>query len=221
MKIAAIIPARKGSKRIKNKNRLLIEGKPMIGLVAEILEQAQIFEQVFLSTDDAVLKKEYQDTLTVLNRPKVLADDHSTAIDMLRYHQANELKHFDLICLIYAHAVNINYKDIVEAISTLKESPSNRLMSICKLPVPLEWTYKINKESLDPHFPNAELIRSQDLGSCYFDAGQFYLFKSTWFEKCELHPIAWHELNPLQSVDLDEPEDLEIMKLFYRMNNAI
>ena len=83
MKIAAIIPARKGSKRIKNKNRLLIEGKPMIGLVAEILEQAQIFEQVFLSTDDAVLKKEYQDTLTVLSRPKALADDHSTAIDML------------------------------------------------------------------------------------------------------------------------------------------
>lgn len=218
MKIAALIPARKGSKRIKNKNRLSIDGDPLIEIIINTLNETNFFDEIYLSTDDQFLEKKYKSKLNILNRTEELSDDHSTAIDLLKHHQSNELKEFDIICLIFIHAINISSKDILSAINTLKSSSCKRLMTICKLPVPLEWTYKLKDKSLDPNFKDAELIRSQDLEQSYFDAGQFYLYKASWFDKCELVNIAWHELTLLQSVDLDEPKDLELLELFYKIN---
>ena len=50
-KIICIIPARSGSKRIKNKNILKIDGIPMIGRVIKILKKTNIFCKIIVTTD--------------------------------------------------------------------------------------------------------------------------------------------------------------------------
>ena len=55
MKIAAIIPARKGSKRIPNKNQYKIEGELGIQKVLNNLGNTKYVNDVFLSTDDEYL----------------------------------------------------------------------------------------------------------------------------------------------------------------------
>lgn len=47
----AIIPARKGSKRIKNKNTKKFRGKPIIAYSIELALKAKIFDQIIVSTD--------------------------------------------------------------------------------------------------------------------------------------------------------------------------
>ena len=51
MRAIAIIPARIGSKRIKQKNILPIGGKPMISWVIHNALMSEVFEKIFVSTD--------------------------------------------------------------------------------------------------------------------------------------------------------------------------
>jgi len=57
MKRIALIPARKGSKRIKNKNIKLLNGHPLIGYTILAAKKSKLFHKIFLITDS----KEYMD----------------------------------------------------------------------------------------------------------------------------------------------------------------
>ena len=52
-----IIPARGGSKRIKNKNIKKINGVPIIGAVIKLAKQTKIFKRVIVSTDSEKISK--------------------------------------------------------------------------------------------------------------------------------------------------------------------
>ena len=47
----AILPARSGSKRIKNKNTYVVNGKPLIAHTLDIIKKSRIFDQIIVSTD--------------------------------------------------------------------------------------------------------------------------------------------------------------------------
>ena len=51
MKPICIIPARKGSKRIKNKNIKLFAGKPLISYIIQIAKKSKLFSRIIVSTD--------------------------------------------------------------------------------------------------------------------------------------------------------------------------
>ena len=57
MKNIAIIPARGGSKRIKNKNIKLFFGKPIIQRTYEILKKSKLFSEIVVSTESSKIKK--------------------------------------------------------------------------------------------------------------------------------------------------------------------
>ena len=51
MKNLAIIPARKGSKGIKDKNIKLLNGRPLMAYTIQAALESGLFEQVVVSTD--------------------------------------------------------------------------------------------------------------------------------------------------------------------------
>ena len=56
MKIVAMVPARSGSKRIKNKNLRLINGKPLIEFVLNTLGKLDIFDDIYINSEDEIYK---------------------------------------------------------------------------------------------------------------------------------------------------------------------
>ena len=75
----AIIPARKGSKRIKNKNIRKFRGKPIIAYSIELAVRAKIFDKIIVSTDCekiAEISKFYGASVPFIRSSK-LADDHT------------------------------------------------------------------------------------------------------------------------------------------------
>ena len=54
--IVAIVPARGGSKRIKNKNIINICGKPMIHHTIQILKKTKIFDEIIVTTDSSKIQ---------------------------------------------------------------------------------------------------------------------------------------------------------------------
>ena len=57
MKRIALIPARKGSKRIKNKNIKLLNGHPLIAYTIIAAKKSKLFDKIFVVTDS----REYMD----------------------------------------------------------------------------------------------------------------------------------------------------------------
>ena len=60
--VLAIIPARSGSKSVKDKNIRLIDGKPMIAYSIEHAQKAECIDRVIVSTDSeeyAAIAREY------------------------------------------------------------------------------------------------------------------------------------------------------------------
>ena len=51
MRNLAVIPARSGSKGLKNKNIRLLDGKPLMAYTIEAARETGIFERVMVSTD--------------------------------------------------------------------------------------------------------------------------------------------------------------------------
>ena len=57
LKPICIIPARSGSKRIKNKNIIKISNKPLIAHTIKLAISSKIFSKVVVTTDDEKIAK--------------------------------------------------------------------------------------------------------------------------------------------------------------------
>ncbi|MEA2013052.1 MAG: acylneuraminate cytidylyltransferase family protein [Verrucomicrobiota bacterium] len=87
MKILAIIPARSGSKSIKNKNIKLISGKPMLAYSIEHALASKLISRVIVSTDSeeyADIAKRHGAEVPFL-RPSDLAKDNSTDLETFQH----------------------------------------------------------------------------------------------------------------------------------------
>jgi len=78
--IIALIPARGGSKAIKNKNIIKIQKKPLIYYSINIAKKIKLINEVFVSTDSKKIKKisEYFGANVPFLRPGKYSDDKST-----------------------------------------------------------------------------------------------------------------------------------------------
>ncbi len=107
-RILAVIPARGGSKGLKNKNILSLCGKPVISYTIEFALNFPLFDRVVVSTDDAhIAKIARKENVQVIRRPASLAQDASPIAPTL-VHAVNTLKqkknYFpDVVVLLYAN----------------------------------------------------------------------------------------------------------------------
>ena len=80
-----IIPARSGSKRVKNKNIKLFAGKPIISYAIQLAKSCGLFKKIVVSTDSykiSKIAKKYGAEVPFL-RSKKLANDFTPTSDVL------------------------------------------------------------------------------------------------------------------------------------------
>lgn len=87
MKILAVIPARSGSKGLKNKNIKLINGYPLLYYSIKAAQKSKKINKIICSTDSKLISKiaiKYGAEVPFL-RPKNISGDLSTDIQLLRH----------------------------------------------------------------------------------------------------------------------------------------
>lgn len=85
MRIIAIIPARGGSKRLPKKNIFPYRNKPLIGYTIEACQNSSFIQDIFVSSDDEeILAVGKNFGAKSLQRPSILADDHTPKIIAIR-----------------------------------------------------------------------------------------------------------------------------------------
>ena len=92
MKIAAFIPARKGSKRIPGKNRLHIDGDYLVNKVIRNIRNSLTEIDIYISSDDEEFLALIEDkNVKFLKRDPKFSDDFSTVVDLTKSHFEKDL----------------------------------------------------------------------------------------------------------------------------------
>tara|TARA_X000000950_G_scaffold284285_2_gene387070 strand:- start:136 stop:837 length:702 start_codon:yes stop_codon:yes gene_type:complete len=96
MKIIAMIPARKGSTRLKNKNLAIINKKPLIYYSIKAAKESKVFDSIFLNSDHKLyesLAKRYD--INFYLRPKYLGRSFTRSddvvLDFIKKHKSDIL----------------------------------------------------------------------------------------------------------------------------------
>jgi pseudaminic acid cytidylyltransferase len=220
----AVIPARGGSKRIPRKNIRMFCGKPIIAYSISAAQQAGLFDQVIVSTDDeeiAAVAREFG-AATPFIRPKEIADDFTGTNAVVKHavawfnSQLNDVTH---ACCLYATAPLVQAPFITEGYEALSRSDAAFAFSVTSYAFPIQRAVRITPEGrVDAIYPEHRMTRSQDLEHAYHDAGQFYWGTARAFLE-DMPLFAPHSIGvilPRHLVqDIDTLEDWNQAELMY------
>jgi len=179
--IAAIIPARGGSKRIPRKNLRPFCGRPMIVWSLEVARRAGLFDRVVVSTDDpeiAAIAREAGAEVPFV-RPAELSGDHAATLPVIR-HAVLWLEQdggpVEAACCIYPTAPFLQVETLRGGLEMLRRDPGvDFVFPVTDFEFPIFRSLKLGPHNeVSMFWPEHELTRSQDLPRAYHDAGQCY-----------------------------------------------
>lgn len=129
----AIIPARLGSQRLKEKNIQLYKNKPLIYWAIQAAKNSKYIKKIFVSSESKKIldiAKEYG--VETIERPDFLSEPDVYKMDAI-IHAVNEIKKFrrpTIISSIQANSPEINSKAIDDSINQLLKFNLNEVMSV-------------------------------------------------------------------------------------------
>lgn len=223
-KILAVIPARGGSKGIKNKNIKLLNGKPLIAYSIKTALSCPLVDYVLVSTDSqkiADIAKSYGAKVPFL-RPAELATDTAKTIDVL-IHAVDYLKKqnltFDYLILLQPTQPIRQDKDLLETIKTVVDSKINSLVSVCEVEEsPVLMRTMATDGKLSKLLTISSTLRRQDFPKFYKVNGSIYINKldKSFNSLTSLNDNEFGYIMPKEkSIDIDTESDFQKAELYF------
>ena len=187
-RVVALIPARAGSKRLINKNLLLLVGKPLIAWTIEAALYSPEIDDVVVSTDSIDIKQvaiEFGASVPFM-RPNVLAHDTATTDDVLMHAiEVLKLTPSDVIVLLQPTSPLRDYEDIANALSQFNDENVQGVVSVCECEHSPMWSNTLPENMQMGSFIKPEIAgkRSQDLPRYYRLNGAIYAYRVSYLNK--------------------------------------
>ena len=221
--VLAIIPARGGSKGIKGKNILSIEGKPLIAYTIEAARASEYIDTVIVSTDNqeiADISKAYGAEVPFL-RPAELASDYAKTIDAVLHavYTLKEMgKEYDYLVLLQPTQPLRSAEDIDHAI-ILCDKEMRGVVSISRVKDhPVLMRYMNAQGEMCKLLELNSTVRRQDMPDYYRVNGCVYvnpMSEVTGELSFNDNPIPY--IMPVErSVDIDGYEDIALVEYYLR-----
>lgn len=227
-KSIAIIPARGGSQRVKNKNIIDFFGRPMIAYTIEAAISSGKFDRVIVSTDSkdiADISVQYGAEVPFLRAEA--ADSYtpvSTAVIFsLKQAEAYFKETYDTVTLLMANCPIRGREDIIKSFDHFIDNETAAQISCFKFGFMNPWwAFKLDEKGKgEALFPKALKSRSQDLCELYCPSGAIWIAKRQ-------HLMKWNsfygehiyfEIDWKSAVDIDNYEDVDMAKAVYKLLN--
>lgn len=221
-KILAIIPARSGSKGLKDKNIKKLNGKPLIAYTIEAAKESGLFEDIMVSTDSLEytnISRQYGAIVPFLRDEKLSSDTASTVdviVDVLK--KMN--KTYYTFVLLQPTSPLRTSEDIKNAYELFINKKANSVVSVCEIEHnPLLANVLPSDLSLDNFIKKENNIRRQDLGkyyrlngAIYISKVEYYLRYKNFYEKDSYAYI----MDKRNSVDIDDEIDFKLAEILER-----
>lgn len=208
-KVVALLPMKRNSERVPNKNLLTMCGLPLFYYVLNELRKCTSIKKIIINTDSQEIiqycEKDYPNVICIV-RPNNLCGDFVDMNEIIKYDISNlNDEHF-----LQTHSTNplLSEKTISDAIASyfnnLDEYDS--LFSVNKIQTRL-----LNSNLRPLNHKKGELIRTQDLEPIYEENSNFYIFSRKSFFDADRNRIGnnpyLYEMDKYESIDIDNMDD--------------
>tara|TARA_Y100000389_G_scaffold201926_1_gene245855 strand:+ start:799 stop:1482 length:684 start_codon:yes stop_codon:yes gene_type:complete len=211
-----IIPARKGSKRIKNKNLIKILNKPLITWTINYAKKIKKknYDIVVTSDCEKIKKICKKEKIFFLNRPKKISGDY-TPIQEVIFHAVNNLNQdYKYIILLQTTSPLRNLDLVNKSIKILDNN--KKFDSLTHLAKDSSFTGKVVNNRWIPDYDLKK--RSQDIDKKLLPTGNLYIYRSQLFKDRIKTPKKTYGLISHNEiwVDIDYQKDLVILNYYLK-----
>ena len=226
-KILCIIPARKNSKGIKNKNIQKINGKPLIYFPINASLKSKFIDMTLFSTDSKMYQKLASKfgAETPYLRSKNLSKDSTPSFNVIKDILAKLKKDqifFDIIVLLEPTSPFTESKDIDNAIKTMINKKFISLVSILetsKYSIDFQFE-KLKSNKLKALNTKNVHKRRQDVKKTHILDGSIYISYVNNFIKNRgflSNKTYGYELSKWKSIEIDDEYDLILSRMIYKL----
>lgn len=226
MRHLAIIPARSGSKGLKDKNIKEMNGVPLLAYSIKAALESKLFDTVYVSTDSeeyAEIAKKYDAEVPFL-RSKHTASDTASSWDVVRealvqYEKVG--KQFDIITLLQPTTPLRTAKDIVNAFSIYQQKNAKAVISVCETDHSPLWCNTLPSDMSMNKFLKEDVFNAprQQLNTYYRINGAIYMIDAEYILKTnyiygnQCFAVIMAKEN---SIDIDDEFDFSIAELMLK-----
>lgn len=215
----AIIPARSGSKGLKDKNIKSLNGKPLIAYSIEAARKAEIYSHILVSTDSekyGEIAKQYGAEVPFF-RSEENSSDAASSWDVVK-ESLKKYKEmgveFDTFTLLQPTSPLRNYEDIQKAYKLFKEKNAIAIVSVCEMEHSPLWSNILPEDNSLSGFLRAESNRQrQKLETFYRINGAIYMANvEAFLENTNLYRenCYAYKMPAERSIDIDTELDFKI-----------
>lgn len=233
IKALAVVPARGGSKSIKLKNLAPLCGRGLIEYTFEAAKGSELLDRVVLSTDSEQIAAVARacGVEVPFMRPAELAGDDCPTLPVIRHAveflQREDDYRPDYIVILQPTSPLRTARHIDEALTLLIDSGADSVVSVIEVPHQFNpcSVMELQDDRLVPFMPDSEQYNLRQHKPVFYarNGAAVYAFRyETLFEKNSIYgdDCRPYFMSPDESVDIDEPLDLEIAELLLTRREA-
>lgn len=215
MTIAAIIPARGGSKSIRLKNLQEVGGVPLVEWSINAANASRRVGEVHVSTDDRRIVDVVRGKARVINRPSHLAQDHTPTPPVLE-HAIRSLDPMpDIVVMLQCTTPFVTGEDIDAAVDMLiKDARADMVVSVCE-----DHQFQLRPSANGIQWltsdRNCKETRRQDVVQTYRLNGGIHIYRTEQYLKAPWSHYGRELLYVMpeeRSIDIDTPHDLRMAR---------
>lgn len=220
--IPVIIPARAGSKGIKDKNIVEFCGRPLIEWSILQARRCDDVSEVYVTTDGEKIAEVAESAgAKIIWRPPELASDIASSEDAI-CHAIKEIEKeniFDFIIFLQATSPIRRKNDIADALKKFQDNEFDSLFSMTVLDDYCLWRKKGN-EVISFSYDYRNRGRRQEREQLYLENGSIYIFSKELFQKNKNRlggKIGMYEMPMECSYEIDSVKDIFICEQFMNL----
>lgn len=190
MKNIAIIPARSGSKGLKDKNIKLLNGKPLLAYTIEAARESGLFDEIMVSTDSRVyadIAKQWGANVPFLRSDESSNDTASSwdAVKEVIGKYKNLGTEFDTVALLQPTSPLRTSNDIIAGYKVLTERVANFVVGVCEMDHSPLWANTLPGDLSMKNFirPEVAKLPRQSIPTYYRINGALYIVKIEYLTK--------------------------------------
>lgn len=211
----AIIPARAGSKGIKNKNIQPLNGLPLITHSILAAMNAESIDQVYVTTDgDEIARVATMHGAIVVRQPPEISGDRvisETAI----LHLLSKIEQPDTIVFLQCTCPLVTPQDIDGAMDKFKKTHADSLLAVSRFSLFI-WEEDENGEAKGVSHDHTVRLQRQLMKPQYLESGALYIMDTAGFQKAKhrfFGKTVLYEMPVERSVDINNSTDLKIAEV--------
>jgi CMP-N-acetylneuraminic acid synthetase len=221
----AVIPARGGSTRLKDKNILSLQGKPLIFWTIDAVKYSSCFDKIVFSSDSDIIlnmvEKEYRNTVILHKRSVEFATKSVPVLNAMLY-ILDETENIDTFSYFLPTCPFRNKKHIKEGFSLLTEDIDS-VVSVVEYSEPIQLAGKLNNNFFIPFFSNLQENQTNSLfmEKYYKPNGGFYMAHVPYLRKNRNFfkgKIKGYPMDKPSSIDINDSYDMLMAEMVHKNN---